>query len=74
MAFGGLLLLLQVGITGAWKERSTLSVGREMEGGHERRWLLVRGKVVFLARLLRRTPEPFTAESPSASSATRSFQ
>jgi hypothetical protein len=33
MALGGLLLLLQVGITRAWKERSTLGEGREMEGG-----------------------------------------
>ena len=33
MALGGLLLLLQVGIIRAWKERSTLGVGREMERG-----------------------------------------
>lgn len=33
MALGGLLLLLQVGITRAWKERSTLGEGREMERG-----------------------------------------
>jgi hypothetical protein len=33
MALGGLLLLLQAGITRAWKERSTLGVGREMERG-----------------------------------------
>jgi hypothetical protein len=35
MALAELLLLLQVGITGAWKEPETLGGGREMEGRHE---------------------------------------
>jgi hypothetical protein len=66
MVLGGLLLLLHGAITRAWKECSTLGVGREMEGGHEARATNAPAREGKTRNPIRRAVEPSAAESCSA--------